>query len=348
MTAGTAACDRVLFLGVLLRQRISRAPPQALRRPSSWPGTGHVPSWPVSSGVNDVPWYTVMTAPGLRLDFEHQSVYQEPPRARRSIPRHCRNVIIICPDRYRQPPARPVPPPPARHSRQPAANGSPQSVKRPFSCADEDEGSSVLVGGSLADRLGRKLLLLTGLGVFAVGFDRRGVLGVPSDLLIVFPGRDGRGSRADRAVHPCRSSTMCSATLGGASPGDRRPGRAPADWASRSARSPAGSPLSRYWWGSVFLVNVPIVVAVPSWPCDHGGPRLQESRGLLLPIRSAALLSIAGLGMTLWAIIEAPARGWTSACRHHGRCWPGWVCWTVFAAWEARSSHPMLNSGFFS
>src|SRR5260370_34929489 len=55
----------------------------------------------------------------------------------------CRNVIIICPDRYRQPPPARVPPHPARYRSQPAAKRSPQSVKQPPSCADEDETSSI-------------------------------------------------------------------------------------------------------------------------------------------------------------------------------------------------------------
>src|SRR5260370_13709567 len=55
----------------------------------------------------------------------------------------CRNVIIICPDRYRQPPPARVPPHPARYRTQPAAKRSPQSVKQPPSCPAEDETSSL-------------------------------------------------------------------------------------------------------------------------------------------------------------------------------------------------------------
>ena len=69
--------------------------------------------------------------------------------------------------------------------------------------------------------------------------------------------------------------------------------------------------LARFWWGSVFLVNVPIVVAafaaalvlVP----DSKNPAAER------PDPWGAVLSITGLGLLLWAIIEAPARGWASA-----------------------------------
>ena len=60
----------------------------------------------------------------------------------------------------------------------------------------------------------------------------------------------------------------------------------------------------------MFLVNVPIVVAgfvaalvlVP----DSKNPAAEQ------PDPAGALLSIAGLGLLLWAIIEAPTEGWAS------------------------------------
>ena len=50
--------------------------------------------------------------------------------------------------------------------------------------------------------------------------------------------------------------------------------------------------------------------------------------------------------MLLWAIIEAPARGWASA-EVAGAGLASVVVLGVFVAWEARSSHPMLNLAFF-
>ena len=59
-----------------------------------------------------------------------------------------------------------------------------------------------------------------------------------------------------------------------------------------------------------------------------------------------AILSITGLGLLLWAIIEAPGWGWMS---------PGVLAVAAasiaalggFVAWEAHSSHPMLALGLF-
>jgi hypothetical protein len=59
------------------------------------------------------------------------------------------------------------------------------------------------------------------------------------------------------------------------------------------------------------------------------------------------LLSIAGLGLLLWAIIEAPVQGWGSGAVV-GVGAASVVVLAAFVGWESRSSHPMLKLGFFS
>jgi tryptophan-rich sensory protein len=58
------------------------------------------------------------------------------------------------------------------------------------------------------------------------------------------------------------------------------------------------------------------------------------------------LLSMAGLGLLLWSIIEAPVHGWSSALVI-GSGLAGLAVLAVFAVWEHASSHPMLNLRFF-
>ena len=68
--------------------------------------------------------------------------------------------------------------------------------------------------------------------------------------------------------------------------------------------------LSRFWWGSIFLVNVPIVClgflgAVTLVP-ESKNPHVDR------PDPVGAVLSIFGLGLLLWSIIEGPTQGWSS------------------------------------
>jgi hypothetical protein len=102
--------------------------------------------------------------------------------------------------------------------------------------------------------------------------------------------------------------------------------------------------LARFWWGSVFLINVPIAVlgaACAFWLIpDSRNPAAQA------PDLAGAVLSAAGLGLVLWSLIEAPVRGWSSPVVI-GAGAGGLVILAVFAAWERASSHPMLNIGFF-
>jgi MFS family permease len=68
--------------------------------------------------------------------------------------------------------------------------------------------------------------------------------------------------------------------------------------------------LSRFSWGSVFFVNVPVVAVgtLAAWPLvpESKNPAAERAD----PIGS--MLSIGGLGLLLRAIIEAPTDGWTS------------------------------------
>ena len=102
--------------------------------------------------------------------------------------------------------------------------------------------------------------------------------------------------------------------------------------------------LEHFYWGSIFLVNIPIVIVgllagvflIPTSK-DPSAPKLD-------PV--GALLSIVGLSVLLYGIIEAPQDGWTDpkifACFVVGVGVIG-----VFLLWESRIDHPMLDVRFF-
>src|ERR1039457_6799832 len=166
----------------------------------------------------------------------------------------------------------------------------------------------LLVGGSLADRFGRKRFFLIGLTVFAAGSIGAAFSG-SVDVLIGWRALMGAG--AALTIPP--SLSIINDVFR-----DRAERARPIGvWAGTIGLGIAIGPiaggllLARFWWGSVFLVNVPIVVAafaaalvlVP----DSKNPAAER------PDPWGAVLSITGLGLLLWAIIEAPARGWASA-----------------------------------
>jgi len=199
----------------------------------------------------------------------------------------------------------------------------------------------LLVGGSLGDRFGRRRLFVLGLTLFMAGSLGAAFCGsVP--LLI-----------AARAVMGAGAALTMPSTLSIINDTFRDPrerARAISAWAASSGLGIAIGPvaggllLSRFWWGSVFLVNVPIVVIAV------GGVLLlaRDSRNpaAVRPDPGGSTLSIVGLGLLLWAIIEAPSRGWGSMVVL-GVGLASLATLAVFVGWEDFIDHPMLKLTFF-
>ncbi|HTR94196.1 MAG TPA: DHA2 family efflux MFS transporter permease subunit [Trebonia sp.] len=199
----------------------------------------------------------------------------------------------------------------------------------------------LLVAGSVADRAGRKRVFCAGLLAFAAGSAWAAFSG-STDMLIAARASMGIGGAI------MMPSTLSLITSIFTDTGERQ--RAIGLWAGTSGLGIAlgpivgGALLARFWWGSVFLINVPIALAgfalaVPLVPESRSpAPRRPDYAG--------AVLSIAGLGLLLWSLIEAPARGWTSP-RVLAAGTGGLVVLALFVLWEGRTSHPMLNLALF-
>jgi EmrB/QacA subfamily drug resistance transporter len=202
-------------------------------------------------------------------------------------------------------------------------------------------GGLMLVSGSVADRVGRKLTFLVGLAVFAA-CSTWAALSNSSGMLIAARASMGLGATL---IMP---ATLAIITNTFTDPGERQ--RALGIWAATTGAGVALGPivggvlLAHFAWGSVFLINVPIALlgvaaAVPFVP----NSRNEHPQRLDLV---GSLLSVLGLGLVLWAVIEAPVHGWTSA-EVLGTGAAGIATVAGFVAWEARSSHPMLKLRFF-
>ncbi len=195
--------------------------------------------------------------------------------------------------------------------------------------------------GALGDRLGRKWLFMAGLVVFGAG-----------SALAAYSGSADRLTAA-RAIMGVGAAALMPGTLSiltnvFAAPRERM--RAIGIWSGATGLGVAIGPIlggylvTHYWWGSVFLVNVPVVVigviAAIWWI-----PNSREPNGSRAdPI--GAVLSLAGLGTLLWGIIEAPGRGWSSG-PVIGSLAASVAILSSFVAWERHTDHPLLPLRFF-
>jgi EmrB/QacA subfamily drug resistance transporter len=198
----------------------------------------------------------------------------------------------------------------------------------------------LLTAGSLGDRFGRRPALQVGFLIFGLGSLASALADSPETLIL---------SRASMGVGGAFIMPATLSIITNVFP-DRERGKAIGVWAATAGLAAALGPLAggflleHFYWGSVFLVNLPIVLVgliagvflIPDSK-DPAAPRLDPF---------GAVLSITGLGALLFAIIEAPRHGWTDPMTL-GMFAVAVILLVAFAWWELHSDHPMLDFGFF-
>src|SRR6202453_4826083 len=199
----------------------------------------------------------------------------------------------------------------------------------------------LLVGGNLGDRLGRRRVLQLGLALFAVFSVTAAISRTTGELIAA---RAAMGAAA-ALVYP---ATL--AILNNVFTNPRERATAIGIWSAVSGLAVAigpvvgGALLVHFSWSSVFYVLVPVAVIA----LVGGRLLLPESRdlhaGRFDPF--GALLSIVGIALLTYSIIEAPARGWGSAATVGG-IGGSLVVLAVFAWWQARRPDPMLDVRLF-
>jgi EmrB/QacA subfamily drug resistance transporter len=198
----------------------------------------------------------------------------------------------------------------------------------------------LLTMGSLGDRFGRRGALAIGLSVMGAG-----------SILSSFA-NDADQLIATRALMGVGGALIMPATLSiitNVFTDRKERAQAIAIWAATAGAAVAIGPvtggwlLEHFWWGSVFLVNVPVVVVA----LVLGQLFVPTSRDPAAPPVDVvgALLSIAGLVALVWAIIEGPG-GWTDPEILGGFALAA-VLLGIFVLWERRTRFPMLNMSFF-
>jgi len=199
----------------------------------------------------------------------------------------------------------------------------------------------VLTAGVLADRLGRRRVLLAGIAWFGAS-SALAAFAPSAELLIAARLSMGAGAAL---LYPTSLALIVQLF---SDPHERA--RAISLWAAVGTSGIVLGPLvggalvDRFGWGAPFLIAVPLcaaLLAVAPLLLPAGGPRTR--RPLDLPgLVSAAL----GLALLLFGVIAGPESGWGSP-QVAGALALGAACCAGFLWWEARCAHPMVDLGLF-
>ncbi|HTU07223.1 MAG TPA: MFS transporter, partial [Trebonia sp.] len=195
--------------------------------------------------------------------------------------------------------------------------------------------------GVIGDRVGRKRMLMIGLVVFGLGSLLSAYSHSPAELIAARAAMGLGGA----AVMPQTLSIISNVF----EPQERA--RAIGIWASAVGIGVAIGPvlggllLAHFWWGSVFLINVPVTVigalAVFALVPESRNPQPGKIDYL------GVLGSIVGLVLLVYGIVQGgDGASWTSA-GVLGPVFGGLAVLGLFAWYEGRIDHPSLDIRLF-
>lgn len=198
----------------------------------------------------------------------------------------------------------------------------------------------LLLGGAIGDRYGRRRALVLGLAIFGAGSIAASTVSDP-EWLIAMRGVLGVGAAL---VMPATLSTITSTFA------PEQKTRAVGAWAGVAGGSAilgllaSGLLLEAWSWRSVFLLNVVLAVVaiigtlrvIPE-SAEPDAPRLDLV---------GALITVAGLGVLVYSVIEAPTHGWSDP-QTLGGIVLGLVLLAGFVGWEMRRPNPLLDPRLF-
>ncbi len=199
----------------------------------------------------------------------------------------------------------------------------------------------LLTAGSLGDRFGRRHALLAGLATFLGGSIIAATAGSTTALI------------AGRCVMGLGGALLMPTTLSilvNVFGDPRERAKAIAAWTAASGAGIAlgpivgGALMRTFSWSSVFWINVPLLVAAFIGAL-HLIPDSRDPHATRLDPVGAGL-SIAAISTLVYAIIQAPERGWTSNASLVNFA-VGTVIAILFVGWERRRNEPMLDMSLF-
>ncbi|MEX0170947.1 MFS transporter [Streptomyces sp. LMG1-1-1.1] len=199
----------------------------------------------------------------------------------------------------------------------------------------------LFTSGLLGDRLGRKKVLLFGITVFGIGSALAAFSGSPGELI------------AYRAVMGLGAAFVMPATLAvlmNVFERDEQP-KAIGIWAGSVGLAIAIGPitggilLEHFWWGSIFLVNVPVVVlalALMLWLVPDS--RDPNPGRVDIP---GVLLSVVGLVLLVYGIIHGGELADFTDVTVLAPVLGGLAVLAGFVLYEKRSDHPAIDMTYF-
>jgi EmrB/QacA subfamily drug resistance transporter len=195
--------------------------------------------------------------------------------------------------------------------------------------------------GAIGDRYGRKRLMLTGLVLFGTASVLATVADDTGTLI---------AARAVMGIGAAIITPVSMAILPVMFPPAERTRAISITAIGMGIGVPLGPIIGGYllrhfWWGSVFLVNVPVAVVA----LIAVALLVPESRN---PAPSkidlvGGILSTAGLVSFVYGVIEVPQRGWSDALVITSVT-VGVALLAGFVAYERRATHPMIDLGLFA
>src|SRR6266852_4833076 len=201
-------------------------------------------------------------------------------------------------------------------------------------------GGLLLPAGVLGDRYGRKRMLLVGLVLFGISSVIASQATTAVELIAM---------RAIMGIGAAFIVPLSLSILPSMFTPEERPRAVSATAAGAFLGLPlgpllAGFLLTHYAWGSVFLINAPVVViaVIGVWffvpeSKDPAARRLDWI---------GAILEVVGVTGIVYGIIEQPIRGWTDV-QVWGPIAGGSVLVAAFAVWQLRTRFPLIDLRLF-
>jgi DHA2 family multidrug resistance protein-like MFS transporter len=197
----------------------------------------------------------------------------------------------------------------------------------------------LLTSGSLSDRFGRRKVMVIGLALFGASSLLASFASDPAQLIIARTVMGVGGA----LIMPSTLSILITVF------DDKERPKAMAIWSAAATVGFVAGPvlggvlIAWFWWGAVFLINVPIsilaiVAALRMMPESKGPWQKPDPLG--------AVLSVAGMTSFVWTIIELPKYALTDVeiLAPFGIALASLI---GFVVWEKRTDSPMVPLGLF-